>query len=151
MEIISYRKMKKRSNPKTIILALILVIAASTASLAQCDKQATFTTSTTTYLNSKGETEKTKDEESIITIDKKEVNITTGGRPELAGIVKTYTCNWASPFKTGKTVVSALMVDGGREIHAVITIEGKDGKVTLTFEAAEMPGKKIVLVADKFE
>lgn len=143
--------MKKAINLKSTILALLLVAAGSTATFAQCDKTSTFTASTTTYLNSKGEVEKTKNEETIVTIDKKEINVTAGGKQELAGDVKTYTCNWATPFKTGKTVVSALMVDGGHELHAMITIEGKDGKITLTFEAAELPGQKIVLVADKFE
>ncbi|MGY4538486.1 hypothetical protein ACVW0P_002906 [Mucilaginibacter sp. UYNi724] len=143
--------MKKIFNLKTTILASLMVIAGSATTFAQCDKKVTFTASTSTYLNDKGAVEKTKNEETIVTLDNKEVNITTGGRPELAGVVKTYTCNWVNSFKTGKSVISTVMVDGGSELHAIITIEGKDGKVTLTFEAAEMPGKKIVLIADKFE
>lgn len=143
--------MKTAFNIKNTILALFLLLAGSTVSFAQCDKTATFTASTTNYLDDKGVVERTKDEETIVTFDKKEINITTGGRSELTGAVKTYTCNWASPFKTGKTVITTVLTDGGRDMHAIITIEGKEGKVTLTFEAAEMPGKKIQLQADKFE
>jgi len=44
-----------------------------------------------------------------------------------------------------------MLADGGTDMHVTITIEGKAGKVTLTFEAEEMPGRKIRVVADKFE
>ncbi|MES2266360.1 MAG: hypothetical protein V4520_06355 [Bacteroidota bacterium] len=142
--------MKKTFNLKTFILSLFLM-AGTTAVFAQCDKAATFTASVSTYLNDKSDIEKTKNEETIVKLDKKEISIITNGRIELAGAIKSYTCNWADPFKTGKTIVSTTMVDGGNELHCLITIEGKEGKVTLAFEAAEMPGKKIVLVANKFE
>jgi hypothetical protein len=142
--------MKTTFTLKTILLSVLMMVAGS-AAFAQCDKTATLTASTTNYLNDKGTVERTKDEETVVTLDKKEVNIATGGGHELTGTVKTYTCNWATPFKTGKTVITTLITDGGRDMNATITIEGKDGKVTLTFEALEMPGKKIQLQADKFE
>jgi hypothetical protein len=142
--------MKTKFNLKTIILALLLTVASGTA-FAQCDKTATLTASTTNYLNDKSAIERTKDEESIVTLNKKEVNITTDGGHLITGAVKTYTCNWTIPFKTGKTVITTLLTDGGRDMNGTITIEGKDGKITLTFEAVEMPGKKIQLLADKFE
>ncbi|TSD63452.1 hypothetical protein FFF34_017835 [Inquilinus sp. KBS0705] len=140
-----------KTDIKKIILALLLV-ASSTLCFAQCDKTATLTSSLTTYLNDKGEVERTKDESAVITINKAEVTIVTGdnGRT-LKGAVKTYACNWATPFKEGKTVLTTALTDGGQEMHATITIEGKAGKVTLTFEAEEEPGKKIVVIADKFE
>jgi hypothetical protein len=142
--------MKTKFNLKTIILSMFLMVAGS-AAFAQCDKTTTFTASATNYLNDKGVIERTKDEESTITFDKKGINITTDGGHEITGTPKTYTCNWATPYKTGKTVITSLLTDGGRDMNATITIEGKDGKVTLTFEAVEMPGKKIQLQADKFE
>jgi hypothetical protein len=143
--------MKTNSIIKSTLLALFLVTAAGTVTLAQCDKTATLTASTTNYLNDKDVVERTKDEESIVTFNKLEVNITTDGGHLITGTVKTYTCNWPTPYKTGKTVITTLITDGGRDMNATITIEGKDGKVTLTFEAAEMPGKKIHLLADKLE
>jgi hypothetical protein len=143
--------MKSGSNLKNTTLAFFLLLAGSTVSFAQCDRTATFTASTTNYLDDKGAVERTRDEESVVTFGKKEVSITTGGGHELSGAVKTYACNWDKPFKTGKTVITTVITDGGHDMHATITIEGKEGKVTLTFEAAEMPGKKIQLQADKFE
>ncbi|MES2063993.1 MAG: hypothetical protein V4456_18870 [Bacteroidota bacterium] len=142
--------MKTKFTLKTIILSLLLMAAGGTA-FAQCDKTATFSAATTNYLNDKGVVERTKDEETVVTLNKKSINITTGGNHELTGAVKTYTCNWATPYKTGKTVITTLITDGGRDMNATVTIEGKDGKVTLTFEAIEMPNKKIQLLADKFE
>ena len=138
-------------NLKNAIVTLLLMFAGVTTTLAQCDKTVTFEASASTYLNDKGAIEKTKNEETTVKLDKKEISIITNGRIELAGVVKSYTCNWADPFRTGKTIVNTTMIDGGNELHCVITIEGKEGKVTLTFEAAEMPGKKIVFIADKFE
>ena len=48
-------------------------------------------------------------------------------------------------------MVKSVLTDGDKDLHVTITIEGKAGKVTLTFVAEEMPGKTIQVVADKFE
>ena len=135
---------------KNIILALLLA-ASSTLCFAQCDQTSTLTSSLTTYLNEKGEVEKTKDEETIITITKTDITIAPGEGNPVSGAIKSSVCNWTTPFKEGKTFLTTTIVDGSREMHATVTIEGKSGKVTLTFEALEMPGKKILVVADKFE
>ena len=143
--------MRTKFTLKTIILALLLTVASGTV-FAQCDKTITLTASTTNYLNDKGVVERTKDEATVVTLNKKEITITTGDNShQLTGAVKTYICNWTTPFKTGKTVITTVITDGGRDMNATVTIEGKDGKVTLTFEAVEMPGKKIQLLAEKFE
>jgi hypothetical protein len=143
--------MKTTLNIKRTILALLLIAAGSTVTFAQCDKTATLTSSVTNYLNDKGEIERTKDEETIITITKTDITIAPGEGNTVTGIIKTNVCNWSTPFKEGKTVLTTTLTDGGRDMHATITIEGKAGKVLLTFEAEEMPGKKIQVVADKFE
>jgi hypothetical protein len=144
------KKMKRKINLKAVVLSALIMVAGS-AAFAQCDQTATLTASATIYLNDKGVVERTKDEETVVKMDKNEVNITTGGSHELTGTVKTFICNWPVPFKTGKTVITTSIMDGGQVMNATITIEGKDGKVTLSFEALEMPGKKILLQADKFE
>jgi hypothetical protein len=149
---INYHKMESTLTIKKILLALFLVIAASTVSFAQCDKPVTLVSSLTTYLNAKSEVEKTKDEETVITLSKTEITIIPGDEShKVSGAVKSYICSWPVPYKEGKTVATALLTDGGRDMHATITITGKDGKVTLTFEAEELPGKRILVIADKFE
>jgi hypothetical protein len=144
--------MKAKSNLKKPILALLLMVAVSTVSYAQCDKTNTITSSTTNHLDDKGVVERSKDEETVITFDKSNITIAPGGEDHVtSGPVKSYVCNWTTPFKTGKTVITSVFTDGGQEMHATITIEGKDGKVTVTFVAEEMQGKKIQVVANKFE
>jgi hypothetical protein len=143
--------MKTNSIWKKTLLVTLLLVAGSTATFAQCDKDVTLTASKTTYLNAKGEVERTVNEETIVSISKTQISITPGDHNPTEGNVKTYACNWKVPFKEGKLVVTGLLIDGGHEMNATITVEGKDGKVVLTFEAAEMPGKKIRVVADKFE
>jgi hypothetical protein len=131
-------------------LAFALILAGSTISFAQCDKPVKLTSSVTNYLNDKGEVERSKDEETVITLSKTELTITPGDHM-MNGNVTGYTCNWTTPFKEGKTVVKSVLTDGDKDLHVTITIEGKAGKVTLTFVAEEMPGKTIQVVADKFE
>ncbi|MFA6085323.1 hypothetical protein [Mucilaginibacter sp.] len=144
--------MKAKSNLKKLILALLLMVAASTISYAQCDKTDTITSSTTYHLDDKGVVERTKDEETVITFNKTNITIAPGGEDHVtSGPVKSYTCNWTTPFKVGKTVITAVLTDGGEDINATITIEGTDGKVTVTFEADKLQGKKIQVVANKFE
>jgi hypothetical protein len=131
-------------------LALALILAGATVSFAQCEKPVKLTSSLTTYLNPKGEVERTKDEQTVITLSKTELTITPGDHM-MNGNVTDYTCNWTTPFKEGKTTVKALLTDGNNDLHVTINIEGKGGKVMLTFTAEEMPDKKIQVVADKFE
>lgn len=134
-------------------LALLLVIAGSTISFAQCDKTVTITSSKTTHLDENGSVVRTKDETAVITISNTDITIVPGDEAhKMTGKISSKTCDWKVPFKEGKTVVKAIVSgDGGDEKNITVTIVGTGGKVTLTFEAEEMPGKKIQVVADKFE
>jgi hypothetical protein len=145
--------MKTTKNTlRKAVLAFALILAGSTISFAQCDKPIMLISSATNYYNAKGELQRTKDEESIITLTKTQVIIAPENEEhKMTGDIKTYTCNWATPYKEGKTVVTTVFTDGGKTLNATITIEGKAGKVTLTMEAVEMPDMKIQVVADKFE
>jgi len=144
--------MKTQINPKKVILALLLA-ASSTLCFAQCDKTATLTSSATNYLDDKGNVTKSMDEETVVTITKTSLTIIPGNDSRKASDPLTSnSCNWTTPYKEGKTTLtSTLTNEAGRELHAKVVIEGKGGKVTLTFEAAEMPGRKIMVTADKFE
>ena len=142
----------KTDDLKKAVLALALILAGSTISFAQCDKPVMLISSATNYYNAKGELQRSKEEETIITLTKTQVIIAPGDEAhKMTGDIKTYTCNWATPYKEGKTVVTTVFTDGGKSFNATVTIEGKAGKVTATMEAAEMPDMKIQVVADKFE
>jgi len=145
--------MKTKFNFKTTILALLLFVAGSTAAFAQCDKTATLTSSTTNYVDDKGVVQRSKEENVIITITPTDLTIVPGDDDhKMTGKITSKTCDWKIPFKEGKSVIkSTVSGNSGDEKHATVTIEGKDGKVTLTFETEETVGKKIQVVADRFE
>lgn len=144
--------MKTRAILKTTIAALFLLVAGTTASLAQCDKTVTLTSSKTTHLDGNGNVSKTKDETAVITISSTDITIVPGDEDhKMTGKITSKTCDWKVPYKEGKMVVKSIVSgDGGDEKDITVTIEGKDGKVTLTFEAVGLNGK-IQVVADKFE
>ena len=81
------------------------------------------------------------------------MTITPGGEEnKMSGPVKSVVCNWKTAFKEGKTVIKAILTDrSGDAKDVTITIEGKDGKVTLLAEVDEMPDHKIKVTLDKFE
>ena len=70
----------------------------------------------------------------------------------MTGTIGSKACDWQIPFKSGKTVISAQLEDqSGDQKDATLTIEGKDGKVTLLAELKNMPDRKILIAIDKFE
>jgi len=140
---------------KTIAIILSLLIAASAASYAQCGKKFVISTSKTEHLDASGNLTRTDDEKAVVVIGKTELNITvTNANDEhkMTGAIKSDTCNWPVAYKEGKTVFKVVISgDNGLDRNVTITIIGKDGKVTLLFEAEGEEGDRIRVTADKFE
>lgn len=138
---------------KKLFISLSLILAGSAVCFAQCDKPVVLTSSKTVYLDGSGAVTRTKDENTTINLSKTEIVIVPGDEGHrLSGPVSALTCDWKTTYKEGKTTFKAVLENpDGNAMHANITIEGKDGKVTLTFTVDEMPDKKIQVVADKFE
>ncbi|MBC7830207.1 MAG: hypothetical protein H7122_20860 [Chitinophagaceae bacterium] len=137
---------------KKTLFAVLLLSIGSITGYAQCARQVILTSSKTEYLDSNGALQKTEEEKSVVEINKSEIIITPGNEDhKMTGIIKSDTCNWKTPFKEGKTVIKATLSRDGNTMNATITIEGKDGKITLLFEVEERPDRKIRIVADKFE
>ena len=139
---------------KSIFSALILLVACSTVSLAQCDKKVTLHSSKTQHLDSNGAVQETQDEQTTVQFDKSDitVSITNPDHDEkMSGKIKSNTCNWNVPFKEGKTVLNTtLNNENGEGRDFTLTIEGKNGKVTLMEESPSIP-EKIKLDIEKFE
>lgn len=136
---------------KKLILCFMLLLACGIISNAQCGKKSVFNSSKTEYLDATGTVERSVDEKTVVEITKTEITITPGDHT-MTGTIKSDTCNWKIPFKEGKTVIKASVSDGQGEAKSVtITIEGKDGKITLLAQVEDMPGKTIRITADKFE
>jgi hypothetical protein len=137
---------------KKIFFAGMFLVVATITGFAQCGKKIVITSSQTEYLDATGTLQKTEEEKSIVEISKPGITITPGDEQrKMTGTIKSDTCNWKVPFKEGKTVIKALFMRENETMNATITIEGKDGKVSLLFEIEERPDRKIRIVADKFE
>lgn len=138
---------------KILFLLLTLFTLTSFTTFAQCDKKLLLTSSVTEHLDSSGTIQRTMDENTTIEISKTEIVIApSGDEHKITGPIKSHECNWSTPYKEGKSVIKAELTDpGGQTMHATITITGKDGKVTLLFQIAEMPDRKIRVTVEKFE
>ena len=139
---------------KSTLLTLFLLAAGSAVSFAQCDKNLRLTASKTEHLDSSNNLERTADEQTVIEITKSNISVLIeDGKQTLTGVIKSNVCDWKTPFKEGKTVINTTLSNenGDGEKDYTLTIEGKDGKLTLIAESVQMPDKKLRLPLDKFE
>lgn len=137
---------------KKLVLLFVVVSAIGISSYAQCEKRVLVTSNKTEHLDAKGEVERSVDETTTIEYDNKEIVITPGDDPTMTGAIKSTTCEWKVPFKEGKTVIKASLVDPqGQTMNLTITIEGKEGKISFLAEIEEMGDRKIRVIVDKFE
>lgn len=120
-------------------------------SFAQCEKNLVLTSSKTEHMNADGVVQRTDDETAKIELSKTAVNVSVNDEHKITGTIKSQTCDWKVPFKDGKTIIKAAVTnDQGEERNVTITIEGKDGKVTLLFEMEGMADDRIRVGIDKF-
>lgn len=139
---------------KKLFLSILILSGLGMAAKAQCDKPVRLSSSKTYYLNASYQVQGSKDENVIIDITKTSIAITPDGKPDdiLSGTIKEMTCDWKVPFKEGKMVIKSDLIDASGDIKdATITIEGVNGKITLTAEAKEKPGQILRLEVEKFE
>lgn len=137
---------------KKQLLVMLIAAAAGTSSYAQCDKKVLVVSSKTEYLNGNGEVQRSVDETTTVEYDTATIVITPGDDPTMTGTIKSRTCEWKVPFKEGKTVIKAILTNPqGQTMNLTITIEGKEGKISLIAEIEEMQDQKIRVLVDKFE
>ena len=135
---------------KLILVSLLIIITETI--FAQCGKLVMLTSSRTEYLDASHAVQRTVEENSSISIDQSQIVITPGDQNKMVGSIKSNSCTWKQPFKEGKSVIKATFSsDGQEEKNATITIEGKEGRVTLLMEIEQMPDRKIRITADKFQ
>ncbi|MES2112784.1 MAG: hypothetical protein V4577_28795 [Bacteroidota bacterium] len=135
---------------KTIIIGLAVLLTLVTAVFGQCGKTLILSSSKTDHVDAAGKLINSDKEKVEIEITKTTIDIAVDGTSRMKGTVTSNTCNWKVPFKTGKTVINALIAkDGGKK--STLTIEGKDGKVTAKFVLLDNPGDTATLVLDQFE
>lgn len=138
---------------KKCLLASLLLCTAATG-FAQCDKSVILTSSKTEYLDAAGNVERTEDEKSTVEIIKDTMILAPGNEPQkMTATITSQTCNWTVPFKEGKSVIKAILPDenGNGTKSLTITIEGKNGKVTLLAIMDDMPERQIRVPMDTFQ
>ena len=138
---------------KQLVVLFFLILAAGTGNrmMAQCNSKVVLTASKTVYLDSANKEVRSVDEVSTIVIDSSGIAITPGNGNLMKGKVTMVECKWTVPYKEGKSIMKALLTDGGDEERAVtMTIESKSGTTTFLIAIDNDPNKKIRLVADKF-
>ena len=121
--------------------------------IAQCDKNVVVNGSKTEYMDSTGVVERTVEENSTVDIKGKEIIITAGNEDNvMRGPIKTILCEWKVPYKEGKMVITTdLTRNGAPEARATtVTIEGKDGKLTLIARSLQFPNRLIRMNIDHF-
>src|SRR5947209_20162893 len=120
---------------KKIIAAFTVLSILSVQGMAQCvdNKSVRVTSSKTEYLNESNEVENSREEKTEVIFKNKDIAVTIKGDGEhtLKGTIKSLTCDWNTPYKSGKSVYKTTLVDESGDVkNATITIEGKDDKIT---------------------
>ena len=131
---------------------MFFVVITTINTQAQCDKKVIIVSSQTKHLNSNSDVQRTVDETTTIEYDQKEISVSAGNDPVMHGTIKSVSCEWKTPFKSGKTILkAALEGQQGETMNFTITIEGKEGKINFLAEMDENADEKISIVVDKFE
>ena len=121
---------------------------------AQCDETTWLKASKTEYLDASGTLQETREEKSVLEITKKAfIRYEREGeelKEDFRGEITSSKCDWKVPFKEGKSVLRVTFQENGESRDATVTIEGKQGKVTLLAEIDARPDRKIRVLADSF-
>jgi hypothetical protein len=130
---------------KSFIGIFALLLLSNSASFAQCDQKIILTSSKTEYLDGQNVLQRYVEENSTVLIGDSKVTITPGsGDRKMVGVISSNDCAWKVPFKEGKSTIKALFSeDNGEKRNVTLTLEGKEGKVTLLMEIKESPDRKI--------
>ena len=134
------------------ILLFILVSGLSLQGYSQCDKTLQMKSVLTTYLDSSDKVTRTVEETTIIEISKTSITIKPGDSFVMTGPVSSYTCNWTVPYKEGKMVLKANVVENeGTTQDITVNIENVQGKIYMTVLIEKYPDMKIRVELVQFE
>jgi len=138
---------------KNLIIILCLLSATATVS-AQCSKKITWTGAKAEFLDANGSIENTINEKVVVISSKTDVKLMHGDIEDdaLTGKIKDFSCTWSEAFKNGKTIIKSDLAEGLHPSNnGVITIEAKDGKITILVEMDNHNGRTIKLYIDSYK
>jgi len=132
---------------KRIIITLIISLAGTLSSFAQCEENAVLITSKTNLADPSGNPVGLKDEKTVLRFSKAAILLNLDGvdRGELK--IVSQICNWTIPYKEGKSIIKAKLNDW----DYTLTIDGKEGRVSLHVVKNESDDSILTMVVDKFE
>jgi hypothetical protein len=140
---------------KSFIIIVLSLLIFSASGNAQCSKKVIWTAAKAEFLDSTGNITKTMDEKIEITNSKTEIKLMHSDKEEdaLSGTIKDFSCNWKDAFKNGKTIIKTdLTQNNGDTRTSVITIEAKNGKITIVVEMNSPDGPlKIRVPVDSYK
>ena len=129
---------------------MLFISATGISAYAQCNQRVTFNCTKTDYLDGSGSVQQSKSENTLVNFDNQEVSIVSNGE-QLSGTVTSSSCDWKKSYREGKTVLKANVTGNkGDAKAATLTMEGKDGNVSLLIEVDNMPSRKLQLSSDSF-
>lgn len=137
---------------KQKILFLFITIAIGISCYSQCDKKNILSSTGAEILDEQNKV-KIKDTLRLTTIkyDSKTIEIITENNT-LYGTIDSIYCNWKIPFKEGNTYIrGTLNYENGDRWVTKMTINGKDGKLTLQVDIEHPEANRMLFVLDKFE
>jgi hypothetical protein len=137
-----------------VVLALFLLVFTTITTHAQCDKKVTWHASKAEIIGADSQVLKTKEGTITITTTKTNINIEIVEDPggTLTGVVRETACTWQEAFKNGKTVYKVDMArQTGETSDASVTVEAKDGKISILVIIGKMEGRMIRVWVDKYE
>jgi hypothetical protein len=139
---------------KKIILLLLVLVIANKQSDAQCNKKILWTATKEEFLDSSGQVTHTDQDSVLLETSDSGIIINHNNNPQdqLTGTMKDANCNWSEPFKNGKsTFKSDLTEVSGDQHNGIVTIEGKDGQISILLELTDKGGMRIKLYVSKYE
>ncbi len=139
---------------KKIILSLSLIACCGAAAIAQCNQTVRFTSTKTDFVNATGAIEQSKNEQTQVTFNDSELSLLVNGNvdEQLTGNVRSVNCGWKKTNREGKTILTALLTNkNGDSKNATVTMEGKDGNISMLLEVENQPARKLQMTTESFE
>jgi hypothetical protein len=132
---------------KKMMFSVVVLLLTITTAIAQtpCDKKVVYHSEKQELLDTDGQIADSKTDVVDIEVSKEGISVKVNDKDgELTAAVKEVTCEWKTPYQEGKAVYKVTFAKGsGEASEGSLTIEAKEGKITVLFVIEAMNGKKL--------
>ncbi|WP_276481876.1 hypothetical protein [Paraflavitalea pollutisoli] len=139
---------------KKFLSVLFVALLLAGASFAQCDKHVVYSSEKQEFIGTDGQVEDIKTDALTLEFSQGKIVLNAPGKGDaLTGIIKETDCQWKTLYKEGKAVykLDFQKPQSDETSGGSITIEAKDGVLTILVEIAKMEGRKVKLIVSKYE